>query len=101
MANQKESPYVCHVFVCTNDRGGERKSCADQNSSQIRTNLKQEFNNRGWAGKVRVSQSGCMGLCANGSNIMIYPQKIWFSAVSTDDIVQIVSKVEEILNEST
>ncbi len=101
MANQKESPYVCHVFVCTNDRGGERKSCADQNSQQIRTSLKQEFNNRDWTGKVRVSQSGCMGLCANGSNIMIYPQKIWFSEVSTDDIGQIVSKVEEILNEST
>ena len=101
MANQKESPYVCHVFVCTNDRGGERKSCADQNSPQIRTSLKQEFNNRDWTGKVRVSQSGCMGLCANGSNIMIYPQKIWFSEVSTDDIGQIVSKVEEILNEST
>ena len=101
MANQKESPYVCHVFVCTNDRGGERKSCADQNSQQIRTSLKQEFNNRDWTGKVRVSQSGCMGLCANGSNVMIYPQKIWFSEVSTDDIGQIVSKVEEILNEST
>ena len=101
MANQKESPYVCHVFVCTNDRGGKRKSCADQNSPQIRASLKQEFNNRGWAGKVRVSQCGCMGLCANGSNVMIYPQKIWFSEVSTDDIGQIVSKVEEILNEST
>jgi (2Fe-2S) ferredoxin len=101
MANQKESPYVCHVFVCTNDRGGERKSCADQNSQQIRTSLKQEFNNRDWTGKVRVSQSGCMGLCANGSNIMIYPQKIWFSEVSTDDMGQIVSKVEEILNENT
>ena len=101
MANQKESPYVCPVFVCTNDRGGKRKSCADQNSPQIRASLKQEFNNRGWAGKVRVSQCGCMGLCANGSNVMIYPQKIWFSEVSTDDIGQIVSKVEEILNEST
>jgi hypothetical protein len=25
-------PYVSHVFVCTNDRGGDGKSCADNNS---------------------------------------------------------------------
>jgi len=101
MSNQKESPYICHVFVCTNDRGGERKSCADQNSPLIRTTLKQEVGKRNWQKHVRVSQCGCMGLCANGPNVMIYPQKIWFSEVSTDDIEQIVSKVEEILDEST
>ena len=27
---QKEiSPYACHIFVCTNDRRGEKKACAD------------------------------------------------------------------------
>lgn len=97
MANQKESPYLCHVFVCTNDRGGEGRSCADQNSPLIRTTLKQEVSNRGWGKHVRVSQCGCMGLCANGPNVIIYPQKIWFSEVSIDDIGQIVSKLEELL----
>jgi len=101
MANQKESPYVCHVFVCTNDRAGERKSCADQNSPLIRTTLKQEVSNRGWKKHVRVSQCGCMGLCATGPNVMLYPQKIWFSEVSIDDIGKILSKVEEILNKNT
>jgi len=32
MAEKKESPFVSHIFVCTNDRGGERKLCADNNS---------------------------------------------------------------------
>jgi len=100
MANQKESPYVCHIFVCTNDRKGERKSCADQNSPLIRTTLKQEVSTRGWEKHVRVSQSGCMGLCATGPNVMLYPQKIWFSEVSIDDIGKILSKVEEILNKN-
>ncbi len=48
MALQKESPYVCHVFVCTNDRGGERKSCADNKSPLIRKRLKEEMKTRGW-----------------------------------------------------
>ena len=98
MAELKESPYVCHVFVCTNDRGGKKKSCADNDSPLIRKALKEGVNERGWKGKVRVSQSGCMGLCAKGPNVMVYPQKIWYSQVSTDDVDLILSKIEEVLN---
>ena len=70
MADKKESPYLCHIFVCTNDRKGKRKSCADNDSRLVRFNLKEAVNNKGWKGKVRVSQSGCLGLCANGSNVI-------------------------------
>ena len=101
MANIQESPYICHIFVCTNDREGRSRSCADKNSPLIRTKLKKEVGSRGWRKQVRVSSSGCMGLCARGPNVMIYPQKIWFSEVSTDDIEQIVSRVEDILSENT
>lgn len=100
MAVQKESPYVCHVFVCTNDRGGERKSCADNNSSHVKKRLKEEVKNRGWDQQVRISQSGCMGLCGLGSNVMLYPQKIWFSEVFEDDLEKIISSIETILNEN-
>ena len=96
-AKKNESPYVSHVFVCTNDRGGERKSCADNNSQLIKSKLKEAVNEKGWKGKVRISTSGCMGLCAKGSNVMIYPQKVWFSEVSTDDVDEIVSTIEHIM----
>jgi (2Fe-2S) ferredoxin len=98
LAEQKESPYVSHIFVCTNDRGGKRKSCADNDSPAIRKSLKAGVADRGWKGRVRVSQSGCMGLCAKGPNVMIYPQKIWFSDVSTDDVDLIISKIEPFLD---
>ena len=98
MAEQKETPYVSHVFVCTNDRGGKRKSCADNDSPAIRKALKEAVADRGWKGRVRVSQSGCMGLCAKGPNVMIYPQKIWFSDVSTDDVDTIIAKIESFLD---
>ena len=88
------SPYVCHVFVCTNDRRGERKSCADGNSAHIRKALKKEVNRRGWKGKVRVSQCGCVGLCQNGPNVMLYPQKIWFSEVLEPDVPGIISVIK-------
>ncbi len=94
MLNQKESPYAAHVFVCTNDRGGERKSCADNNSALVKSRLKDAVNKNGWKGKVRISTSGCMGLCTKGSNVLIYPQKVWFSGVTPDDVDEIVSAIE-------
>ena len=97
MSKQNESPYVSHVFVCTNDRKGERKSCSDNNSQLVKSKLKDIVNDKNWKGKVRVSTSGCMGLCANGPNVMIYPQKIWFTEVSPDDMDEIVSSIDRIV----
>jgi (2Fe-2S) ferredoxin len=91
------SPYVCHIFVCTNDRNGERISCADGNGADIRIALKKEVNRRGWKGKVRVSQCGCLGLCQKGPNVILYPQKIWFSGVLESDAPGIISEIESIV----
>jgi (2Fe-2S) ferredoxin len=97
MAKHNESPFKCHVFVCTQDRQGKRKSCADDNSTQIRKVLKEEVANRGWKSKVRVSSCGCVGLCSDGPNVILYPQKIWFSEVSENDVGEVIEAVEGIL----
>jgi (2Fe-2S) ferredoxin len=99
MPKQNESPYICHVFVCVNDREGKRKSCADNNSQAIRSQLKDAVNDKGWKGKVRISTSGCMGLCAKGSNVIIYPQRLWFSEVFPDDAPEIISAIERFVAE--
>jgi (2Fe-2S) ferredoxin len=97
MADRQEAPYRCHIFVCTNDRKGERKSCADGQTPVIKDALKEEIGRRGWQGSVRISSCGCMGLCARGPNVILYPQKTWFSAASMDDVEQILSAVGAIL----
>lgn len=97
MSTINQSPYVCHVFVCTNDREGKAKACADGGSPRVRAALKAEINQRGWKGKVRISHSGCMGLCQNGPNVIIYPQRIWFAGVTPDDIAQVVAHIERIM----
>ena len=91
--------YACHIFVCTNDRKGKRKSCADGNSRNVRSLLKKEIKNRGWTGRVRVSESGCLGLCMKGPNVICYPQKIWFSDVSDSDASAIITRVEKLLDQ--
>lgn len=99
--NKKEKlPFVSHVFVCTNDRCGKRKSCADNDSQLVKAKLKEIINEKGWKGKVKVSTSGCLGLCATGSNVLIYPQGIWFSDVFPDDVDDIRSTIEQIMDDN-
>lgn len=98
---QSVSPYTCHLFVCTNSRGGTQKSCGDEGTPDLKAAIKAEIKNRGWKGIVRVSTSGCLGSCETGPNIMLYPQKIWFSAVSSDDLPEIIRTVEEIVKGET
>lgn len=100
MLIQNESPYIAHVFVCTNDRKGERKSCADGNSQLLKAKLKDAVESKGWKGKVRVSTSGCLGVCGEGPNVMIYPQRLWFSGVSMNDVDAILSTIELLMSEA-
>lgn len=100
MAQQNTSPFTCHVFVCTNDRGGTRKSCADGDNVAVRAALKTAVAERGWRAQVRVSQSGCLGLCEQGPNVILYPQKVWFSAVTMEDVPAILDKIGQTLTKS-
>ena len=94
MVEKRKVPYVCHILVCSNDRQGKRKSCGDGNPSGIRSGLKDAIKDRGWKGRVRVSTTGCMGLCNKGPNVILYPQGVWITGVSEDDIAGILEQVD-------
>lgn len=93
------SPYKAHVFLCAKTRDGERKSCGAGDNPDLKTLLKDEVKKRGLKPHVRISDSGCLGVCEAGPNIMIYPQKIWLSAVTTDDLPEIVALLESLVSE--
>jgi len=96
----RTAPYKCHIFVCVNDRGGTRKSCADGNSKETAIRLKEAVKARDLPpGAVRISQSLCLGLCDFGPNVLLYPQRIWFHGVTLDDIDRIVEAVDAAMNE--
>ncbi len=93
--NSRETPYKCHLFICTKTRDGIRPSCGDHTNPELKAMLKHEVKKHGWKGMVRISDSGCLGLCSDGPNILIYPQKIWLSNVALDDVPEIIRLLEE------
>ena len=90
------TPYVCHIFVCSNvrDNKPENPGCGAKGGGTLKAILKEEIKNRGWRGKVRVSTTGCMGLCGTGPNILLHPQGIHFSAVTKNDLPAILESIQ-------
>jgi len=76
----------------------DRKSCAPSNSGEIRLQLKSRAKQR-WPGvPVRISQTGCLGVCEEGPNVMVYPQNLWFRQVTVADVDRILDAVEDFVS---
>jgi len=86
------TPFASHVFVCQATRDDGRPACGDRwdaaaAADAIKAGLKE-------AGvSVRVSRSGCLGPCAEGPNVMVYPGKVWLQHCRQEDIPAIVDEV--------
>jgi len=85
-------PYVKQIFVCTNDRKGESPSCGDHDAEEIFKELRRIAKERGIHPNIRVAQAKCLGKCNMGTNIMVYPDDVWYSGVRLTDADEIVKK---------
>lgn len=43
--------------------------------------------------KFRISSSGCMGRCADGPILVVYPDGDWYTYKNTEDIDHILHKI--------
>lgn len=83
-------PYEKIVFVCVNRREEGRTCCAARNSEAIAEALKARIKALGYGGKIRVSKSGCQDVCERGANVMVFPDYVWYEAVTEADVERIV-----------
>lgn len=86
------SHYNRHVFVCTNQKPAGKPCCANTGGEEFFDYLKTrllELDMFG-PGKIRVSKSGCLGRCASGPCIVVYPEGLWFRYESEADIDTII-----------
>lgn len=82
-------PYQKQIFVCTNDRKGEKPSCGDQHGETVFTELRRIAKEKGLHPDIRVAQAKCLGQCAQGTTVMIYPDKIWIKNVTPEDVPEL------------
>lgn len=84
--------YIKHLFLCTNQKSPEKKCCATAGGLPFFEHLKAklvELKLYG-PGKFRVSKSGCLGRCGLGPCLVIYPEGVWYTYTSFEDIDEII-----------
>lgn len=82
---RKDPVYKKHIFVCTNLRD-EGNSCGARGSETLRDTLKAKVKSKGLHEEIRVYKSGCQGNCEVGPNVLIFPEKIWYKGVQSQDL---------------
>lgn len=85
----QEIPFEKQIFVCTNDTPGQNGCCAARGGMELFKELRKIAKERRLHPRIRVAQARCLGKCAAGANVMIFPDNIWFSAVTPEDVTQI------------
>jgi (2Fe-2S) ferredoxin len=91
--------YKKHVLLCTNQKPDGKQCCANSDGAEFFDYLKSQLValELHGPGKIRVSKTGCLGRCALGPCIVIYPEGIWYTYSSFADIDRII--LEHLLNE--
>jgi (2Fe-2S) ferredoxin len=87
--NDLTTPFERHVFVCT---AGEYCPVLDGDGSEIHKAFKEQAAKAGLKGQVRVNKSGCLDQCGHGPNVVVYPEGIWYSHLTLDDVPEIVAE---------
>jgi (2Fe-2S) ferredoxin len=81
-------PFERHVFVCENlrDADNPKGCCAAKGSAEVRSKLKKLAYDAGLKGRVRINAAGCLGHCAQGVTLVVYPEAVWYGHVTIDDV---------------
>ena len=80
-----------HLLICSNNRGSghPRGSCGEKGSEKFVGLMKDLIRERGLAGKVLVSRTGCLKHCSLGVTAAVYPDNIWYGGVGEADLNEI------------
>jgi len=91
---ERSIPYRRIVFVCTNVRtNGPRVSCGPVGGEELREQLKALVKQHGLQDQIRISSSGCMDVCEEGPNVMVFPDDEWICGASPDDAEAIFERI--------
>jgi (2Fe-2S) ferredoxin len=73
------------VYVC---EGGD---CSEKGSIELHGELKTELAQRDPDKKNRLRKYPCFGGCEHGINLVVYPDKIFYSHVKAADLPEVVN----------
>ena len=86
--------YQKHAFFCTHSKQNGKKCCENANANYFREYAKVKIKELGLSesGKIRINQAGCLGRCSEGPTLVIYPEQVWYTYETEEDIDEIINE---------
>jgi (2Fe-2S) ferredoxin len=86
--------YKKHLFFCINQRKSGKPCCQDHDAEGMVSYAKSAVKRLGLKGPggVRVNKAGCLGRCALGPCVVIYPEGVWYRYHGKADIDRIIEQ---------
>jgi (2Fe-2S) ferredoxin len=86
--------YQKHIFMCANQKDNQKKCCNEVDTLAKKQYFKSRLAALNLHGvhKFRVSTSGCLGRCAKGPCMVIYPEGTWYRYQSESDLDKIIEQ---------
>ena len=78
--------YRANVLCCAGT------GCTASNSAGIAEEFEKVLKEYGLEDEVKVVRTGCFGLCQKGPIVAVYPDKVFYSHVTVEDVKKIVSE---------
>ena len=83
-----------HVFICVNERPEDspKGSCSRAGGDEVASRMKARLHELGLKRVVRANRSACLGECAHGASMVIYPDGVWYGGVQPGDVEEIITE---------
>ena len=81
--------YKKHIFICINERTDGRKSCGEKFGMSLVEAFKSRINHDKLNAEVRAQKAGCFDVCEFGPAIVVYPEGVFYGAVTLADVEEI------------
>ena len=83
-------PFRYHVLICDQQKPEGVPCCAIRGSAKVIETLRKEVAERGLSNDVQITPCASLGLCDRGPNLVVYPEGVWYSNVTPQDVPEIV-----------
>lgn len=80
-----------HVFICGQSRppGHPRGSCGERGCMEVVDEFLFNLQDRNCFDKIAITNTGCLGPCGHGPNVLVYPEGVLYANVRKEDVAEI------------
>lgn len=84
--------YQHHIFVCQTGRPPDHPKgcCQSKGAGDVIQAFGDAVEAEDLSATVRTNAAGCLGACEYGVAVVVYPEGVWYGAVTEDDVPEII-----------